>query len=57
MDHLCYLCLVIVMLLRLFFAALCSDSFKILGLWVLGLAVSHINESNCKLMSPKYYFS
>ena len=30
----------------------CSDSFTILGLWVLGLAVSHINESNCKLMSP-----
>ena len=29
-----------------------SDSFSILGLWVLGLAVSHINESNCKLMSP-----
>ena len=26
-----------------------SDSFTILGLWVLGLAVSHINGSNCKL--------
>ena len=35
----------------------CSDSFTILGLWVLGLAVSHINESNCKLMSPEHYFS
>ena len=33
-----------------------SDSFTILGLWVLGLAVSHINESNCKLMSPEHYF-
>ena len=30
-----------------------SDSFTILGLWVLGLAVSNINESNCKFMSPK----
>ena len=33
-----------------------SDSFTILGLWVLGLAVSHINEFNCKLMSPEQYF-
>ena len=33
-----------------------SDSFTILGLRVLGLAVSHINESNCKLMSPEHYF-
>ena len=30
----------------------CSDSFTILGLWVLGLAVSHINESSCKPISP-----
>ena len=34
-----------------------SDSFTILGLWVLGLAVSHIIESNCKLRSPEPYFS
>ena len=33
-----------------------SDSFTILGLWVLGLAVSHINEFNCKLTSPHHYF-
>ena len=33
-----------------------SDSFTILGLWVLGLAVSNINESNCKFMSRKHYF-
>ena len=33
-----------------------SDSFTIFGLWVLGLAVSHINEDNCKLMSPEHYF-
>ena len=26
-------------------------------IWVLGLAVSHINESNSKLMSPEHYFS
>ena len=32
-----------------------SDSFTILGLWVLGLAVSHIKESNCKIMSPEHY--
>ena len=34
-----------------------SDSFTTLGLWVLGLAVSHINESNSKLMSPEHYLS
>ena len=34
-----------------------NDSFTILGLWVLGLAVSHINESNCKIMSPEEYFN
>ena len=33
-----------------------SDSFSILGLWVLGLPVSHINESSCKLMGPEHYF-
>ena len=33
-----------------------SDSFTILGLWVLGLAVANINEPNCKFMSPKHYF-
>ena len=27
------------------------------GLWVLGIADSHINESNCKLMSPEHLFS
>ena len=34
----------------------CSDLFTILGWWVLELAVSHINEFNCKLMSPEHYF-
>ena len=34
-----------------------SDSLTIFGLWVLGLAVSHINEFNCKLMSPEHYFN
>ena len=29
----------------LFFPKVHSDSFTILGLWLLGLAVSHINES------------
>ena len=33
-----------------------SDSLTILSLWVLGLAVTHINESNCKLMSQEHYF-
>ena len=56
MDHLCYLSHVIVMLLFLFIAALCSDSFTILGLLILGLAVSHINESNCKLITSKILF-
>ena len=35
MDHLCYLCLVIVMLLRLFFAALWSPAGKGLTSWLL----------------------
>ena len=30
------------------------DSFTIFGLWVLGLTVSNINESNCKLMSLEH---
>ena len=34
-----------------------SDSVTILGLWVLRLAVSHINEFNCKLISPEHYFN
>ena len=34
-----------------------SDSFTIFGLWVLGLAVSHINESNYKLINPEYFFN
>ena len=33
-----------------------SDSFTILGLWVLGLAVSHINGSNFKLM-PLFFMT
>ena len=35
MDHLCYLCLVIVMLLRLFIAALWSPTGKGLSSWLL----------------------
>ena len=35
---------------------ICSDSFTILGLRVLGLAVSRISESNCKRMSPEHFF-
>ena len=35
MDHLCYLCLVIVMLLRLFIAALWSPAGKGLTSWLL----------------------
>ena len=34
-----------------------SDSFTILALWALGLAVTHISESNCKVMSSEHYFS
>ena len=33
-----------------------SDSFTILGLRVLWIAVSHINESNCNHMSREHYF-
>ena len=35
MDHLCYLCLVFVMLSRLFIAALCSPAGKGLISWLL----------------------
>ena len=35
MDHLCYLCLVFVMLLRLFIAALWSPAWKGLTSWLL----------------------
>ena len=35
MDHLCYLCLVIVMLLRMFIAALWSPAGKGLTSWLL----------------------
>ena len=35
MDHLCYLCLVFVMLSRLFIAALCSPAGKGLTSWLL----------------------
>ena len=48
MDHLCYLCLVIVMLLRLFIAALWSPAGKGLTSWrlfvmfVVVLLLSHM---------------
>ena len=34
----------------------CSDSFTILGLWVLGLAVSNINESLLQTYESKTLF-
>ena len=34
----------------------CSDSFTILGLWVLGLAVSHINESQLQTYESRTLF-
>ena len=47
MDHLCYLCLVFVMLLRLFIAALWSPAGKGLTTWLLFvmfvfLSLSHV---------------
>ena len=33
-----------------------SDSFTILSLWVLGLPVSHIDESSCQRTSPEHFF-
>ena len=33
-----------------------SDSFTILGLWVLGLAVSHINESQLQIYESRTLF-
>ena len=35
---------------------MCSDSFTILGLWVLGLAVSNINESPLQTNESKTIF-
>ena len=43
MDHLCYLCLVLVMLSRLFIAALWSPAWKGLTSWLLPVM------SNCDL--------
>ena len=34
----------------------CSDLFTILGLWVLGLAVSHINESQLQTYESRTLF-
>ena len=34
----------------------CSDSFTILCLWVLGLAVSHINESKLQTYESRTLF-
>ena len=34
----------------------CSDSFIILGLWVLGLAVSHIDESQLQTYESRTLF-
>ena len=38
------------------FADTTSDSFTILGLWVLGLAVSHINESQLQTYESRTLF-
>ena len=40
MDHLCYLCLVFVMLLRLFIAALWSPAGKVM--FIVILLLSHV---------------
>ena len=45
MDHLCYLCLVFVILLRLFIAALWSPAGKGLSSWLL------FGMSNCDLVT------
>ena len=37
-------------------SAVCSDSFTILGLWVLGLATSNINESPLQTNESKTLF-
>ena len=38
------------------FCFMSSDSFTILGLWVLGLATSNINESPLQTNESKHYF-
>ena len=43
MDHLCYLCLVIVMFLRLFIAAMWSPAGKgLTGVFIVVLLLSHV---------------
>ena len=42
-------------LFKIFFIK-CSDSFIVLGLWVLGLAVSNINESTLQTNESKTLF-
>ena len=56
----CYYCIVILslenfgkMLRKVHF---CSDSFTILGLWVLGLAASNINASQLQTYESKTLF-
>ena len=42
MDHLCYLCLVFVMLTRLFIAALWSSSWKGMASWPLFVMFNYV---------------
>ena len=42
MDHLCYLCLVIVMLSRLFIAVLWSPAGKALTFWLLFVTFNYV---------------
>ena len=57
MDHLCYLCLVFVMLSRLFIAALLSPAGKGLTSWLLFvMSDSDFVTFPCGILSQVWYF-
>ena len=56
MDHLCYLCLVFVMILRLFIASLWSPAGKGLAYWLLFLMFNFIFVTfSCGIQGQVWY--
>ena len=55
MDHLCYLCLVIVMLLRLFLAALWSPAGNRLTSWLLFVMHCDFVTFPCGILGQVWY--
>ena len=57
MDHLCYLCIVFVMLLRLFIAALCSPAGKGLTSWFFFVIINCVFFFTlpCRILGQEWY--